>query len=220
MAYGRRRRVYRRRRVGRGMRRRMRRPMRRLRSSRRYTAPYVSLCRSSRTGITVAGPAGFTSYASAHTLGSVTAFAEFTNLFREYKLVGVRITYTPLQTSAENALPPAAAATVPMLYTCYDYNNDTPFAASLTGVSELMQNGTARSHVLDRPRTFYLKPKVMTAVADSTSLLDAMTMRSRWLATDYPGVVHYGFKSIIWAPNCTVNVERVDKFYFKFRGTK
>lgn len=145
-------------------------------------------------------PGGWRATAYSFSLSSIaSSYTEFTNLFEQYRINGVKLTFIP-QVDAIDANQlnvnigagggSVASVTVPRLYTAIDHDGN----ARTGSEQELLQYGNHR--IIKNPlRTFsiYVKhPRVQVATANATTLVGGAPKSKVWLDVDNYNVQHWG----------------------------
>lgn len=120
-------------------------------------------------------------------LASLPNYTEFTNLFDQYRINGVRvkIIFTKNESTTNTSV---TTNLIPIMGTCIDYDN----ASAPINVNEVLQYETARVHRMDKPIVRFLRPKVDQALY-SGAFTSYGNMRT-WIDSDSPTVQHYGLK--------------------------
>lgn len=161
-------------------------------------------------------------------LNDLNSYTEFSNLFEEYRITGVKLTFIWNKNSAQNdigAITPGDSSFIPNLYLVYD-PNDVSTPASIVS---LLERGDVKIRRLDRPCKMFVRPKVAASVYESgvtTAYADASKL---WLSTASQAVDYYGVK---WAVDAStagiggIGADPIGKltiiktFYLQCRGTK
>lgn len=141
-------------------------------------------------------------------LNDLPNYTEFTTLYDNYKLNGVKIMFRPKVTqSVSTGSINNPDATVPF-YTCIDYND----SGALPTIDAIRDYKTCRVSTILRPKARYIhKPKIV----DSSS-----SVRSAWLSTASADINWYGLKVSI-PPTTTATTFGVEaKYYLSFKNVK
>lgn len=220
-----------RRRVTRKTRRRTRRKM--VAPVRMSRVPILRVKRTFYQGAWVFGTAStgeFWRY-NTYTFGALPSVSEFTNMFDEYKLSAIKVTFRPRYdsvsinsvvdgTSQPNITQPQAYAHVivdPASTTLPSgiYNNGT--------LNTFLENGGIKTYTLNRPFSVYFRPKVRTSANGGSSA--SVVQSSPWLRTSDTGVVHNGFHMFLQQNDFSIgaNYIRLDTFvtyYFQVKSMR
>lgn len=161
------------------------------------TASYNS---ATSSGVNISG-------AYVLSLDSLPNYTEFTNLYDQYKINGIKISFVPSTNSYITS--GVSGVTAPNGFSRFSSALD--FDDSTTPATEnvLLQYGSLRTTPGWKTHSRYFKPKIReAAVVDTTTgALTAATVRSNvWLDCDRPDVEHYGLKVFCPMPvNTTVS---------------
>jgi len=127
-------------------------------------------------------------------------YTEFTNLYDQYKIVGVKLKLIPYQTDATTAAAPSSLAGQPsfLIHSVIDYDDNTAVSASNTGADAMRQYPSYRcSNIYARhgkPWSRYLRPKIAREVYRTPVLTGYESAKMPWLDSDYADVSAYGLK--------------------------
>lgn len=181
-----RRRQYRRRRP---MRRR--RPNRKVAIRRRQPRLYNFKRSCELKNITTVALVTPTEFQYTFRLSDLPGVSEFTALFDQYRIKGVRITfYPPVNVSFSST----GQAPLPIgeFYTAIDYDDGTV----PTGLDDLQQYQTLRRTYFNRPHTRYLRPLAIQSGVYQTGVSTGFRSlpSSTWFDCGYPDVSYYGIK--------------------------
>lgn len=131
--------------------------------------------------------------ALSFSLSQVPGSTEFTTLFDQYMIKGVRVNFQPLLT--EGIASSLSGSTnvwgFPKMSTVIDYDDTTVPATEdvLLQYGSLKQTGSFKEH------TRYFKPKVRIASFDSGAAVTANVVKgNQWIDVANPNVPHYGLK--------------------------
>lgn len=132
-------------------------------------------------------------------LSQLPNVSDFTTLFDQYKLTGVKMTLTPA--CSEGILSPLTGTAQPLgfsrVHTVIDYDD----SAAPTSEDQLLEYGSHKSTAPFQIHSRYIKPKILQEVYRS-SLTTAYSPKSnQYLDTSYTDVPHLGMKLWISAPN-------------------
>jgi len=183
--------------------------------------------RSFTSSITIL-KSGNTSGCNVFTLNQLPNYTEFSNLFDQYRVNGVKYEFIPRFNSIDQA-----AATGGEFYTAIDRtDNDAP--ASL---NDMLEYQSLRKTPLTRRHVRYYKPGVPTAVYmsvddpnNSVAALSSAPKLSPWLSTDATGpssttslgIEHLGLKYWCSQTNAAANttMDVICTAYLQFRTVK
>ncbi|AMH87758.1 putative capsid protein [Pacific flying fox faeces associated circular DNA virus-11] len=160
------------------------------------------------------------SYAKTFTLGDVPAVTEFTNLFEEYRIVGIRVTVN-LDTGI-NVQPTLDYGTWFMWVDNDDGTQLDPTTGS--NFDLVLQRGRVKTFNGNdgKRHTMWVKPMVSAEYYRASGGVNAYGPKySPWLSTSNTGTPHYSFK--IWVRNMTSNILGFNimcKYYLQFRGVQ
>lgn len=118
---------------------------------------------------------------------------EFTSLFDQYQIKGIKVKVQPLLT--EGIASAVSGSTniwgFPKLSTVIDYDDTTPPSTE----DVLLQYGTLKQTPSFREHKRYFKPRVWLATLDTGSVVTASgTRANQWISTTNPQVPHFGLK--------------------------
>lgn len=161
--------------------------------------------------------------ANSYKLNDLTDYTEFTNLFDEYKISGIKEKF--IFDTTVNLTPAGnAAAVMPNLYHYLDYNDATPPAS----IAEMSQDDSLKINRLDKVVTRFFRPKILMSASDGATNTLAITPKGNpWISTAQPGIIHYGFKYAVDASMETGTgsmhvgkITRIATYYFKCKSPK
>jgi len=154
--------------------------------------------------------AGLTTYGAivcSFRLADVVSYTEFTQLYDQYKILGVKVRMIPFQTVAATAAAPSSAAGQPafLIHSVVDYDDADLPVASNTGVDNFRQYPNYKvKNVFSRMGgaiSRFLRPKLRGLVYKSGEASAPTTgyqsLKASWLDCDNPDPPHYGLKYII-----------------------
>lgn len=153
-------------------------------------------------------------------LDQVQNFADFTNLYDQYKITGVKVTFR-LMTNPDSAI--ASTQIFPTLWAVRD-NDDSGTPASLIN---LMEKEGVKYKIL-RPNaaiSMYVKAPRLAGMVYQTATSTAYTsMAAKWVDCSYPSTPHYALKwcvdseGVSQPGNYYISVQT--KYYISFRGAQ
>lgn len=132
-------------------------------------------------------------------LSQLPNVSDFTSLFDQYKLTGVKVTLTPAL--SEGIASPLAGTASPLgfsrVHSVIDYDDNT----APTSEDQLLEYGSHKSTAPFQTHSRYIKPKLLQEIYRS-SLTTAYSPRANtYLDLTYTDVPHLGMKVWISAPN-------------------
>lgn len=147
-----------------------------------------------------ATPAYF-SFGMGFRLADVINVTEFTNLFDQYKICGIKIKILPVATVSETPFGSSGAMTYGnggFIHTVVDGNDYTAPAASEAGIDVLRQYqfGYKVGNITKKCHSFWLRPK-LSGDANVTTTPTAGLVTTGWLNSDTTTFAHYGFKGVL-----------------------
>ena len=153
------------------------------------------------------------------TLNQVPGSSDFTALFDQYQIAGVKVDFRLI-------LDPSSAgvfnSTYPNLYVRRDYDN-----TAIETIQEIAQDNRSKRYILqpNRIRSIYIKPALQNEYFNTaTGLTDKSPVWNRWMDCSNSGMSYLGLK---WAvdtmgitmPNGnTMTIEYT--FYLKMKNTR
>lgn len=153
-------------------------------------------------------------------------YTEFSYLFDQYKIVGVRMTFiysnNVSNLSSNTAVGSALANSgLPVLYWVYDSDDATPLA-NLNAMREY-ESYTARR--LDRPVKIFVRPKHLTNIYVSAGVDAQAPDKQKWLDINQTSIPHYGVKfcldPLIANQTSEIGLLRCEmKYYVLCRGVR
>lgn len=176
------------------------------------------------------GSSGNFTVATRFALDKVPNAGEFTTLYDQYKISGVKIKF---EYAHNDAAADATAVPLPTLVAIRDYDD----TAVLTHNEIMERTVIAYKKRLDKPVTMFLKPRVKRYIeaATGTSTPSAVFARE-WIDVGAPSVLHYGLKLAIYDWPCQNTVGDIGQnpvvytsrpilrvtytYYFKFRNVR
>lgn len=198
-----------------------------------FSTPFVTY--NVGTGGT-SGSANYASIALKFCLGDLPDVSEFTALFDQYRIVGIKLLLIPVSQmglSAAAGVNAAADGYVKcIVHSCIDNDDNTQFVASEAGVLAMMEyknyrvrglGGSARP-VINR----YFKPKILNVVQDVSAGTTARSIATGnpWLDCATTTTPYFGLKTI-WelhtgtnATNYCIQFRMVAKYIVEFRDTR
>lgn len=149
--------------------------------------------------ISAAGTPSPVASAFAFSLSQVPNVSEFSSLFDQYKLTGVRMRITPALTQGISSplFGTSAALGYSKVHTAIDYDDNT----APTSEDELLEYGSLKSTTAFKDHTRYIKPKLLQQVYRSALSTSYAPKSSVYLDMATSDVPHFGLKLWVSAPN-------------------
>lgn len=163
-----------------------------------------------------------------YTLNTMPSATDVTNLFDQYKINGVKVTFRPRYDNfAGNDTTDTTAPGVTNQGTCDvhcivdPYCQLTPSGTyTNTNLNVFLENGKVRTFSGTKPFSIFVKPTVDLDIAGITG---ARRGRS-WVSTLQGGITHYGAQFFVADPGLTGNFNQAWDVYFTYyiacRGIK
>ena len=129
-------------------------------------------------------------------LQDVPSYADFTNLFDQYKICGIKLRFVFNKNSSDagvNAAP--LNQFLPNIYTVIDYDDGT--ALSGGNANTYLEYSNCHVNRLDRPFKRYFRPHIAEGAYGGVAFTRYANKKSCWLDTDSTDVEHYGAKYFI-----------------------
>lgn len=152
-----------------------------------------------KTAITAAGIAQPASLVQAFTLNQLPNFTEFTNLYDQYKITGVKIKLTPALSEGINS--PLFNTTSSLGFSPVNSVVDYDDFTALTSESQAMEYGSLKQTAPFKSHVRYIKPKCLQQIYISSIDNANRPISNQWISTADPDVPHLGIKYWISAPN-------------------
>lgn len=168
---------------------------------------------------------GYYSVCFTHTLADIANYSEFTSLFDQYKIVGVKISIVPLCNSVNTGDASSAVDTASLVYQCLDFDDGSPFSASLTGIQDIQQRANFRRTVGYKSISRYYKPRILMLGTVSAGGQNAINPKAQWTDCGNANVVHYGSKFIFQVYSNSVATVHIPfdiqmQYYVLFKGAR
>lgn len=149
-------------------------------------------------------PIEFDARDNDYRLSDVPNSTEFTNLYDQYKICGIRHKFIFEKNSSE-----AGSSTtniLPTLITVNDFNTASP----LTDENTALQYHSCKMSRLDKVRSRYFKP-----TSDVTAVSSAQTasVKRQWINTAFPDYPHHGMLAAVTTSGTGTDVLGVLKVY-------
>lgn len=160
-------------------------------------------------------PSGQVAYTFA--LSDLPAYTEFTNLFDQYQIVGIKYRWVITQDPSTNSQT-ATARQGAFPYIKWVHDHDDSGGASETVLQQyprMKEFWFGESSKASR--WFYLKPAIATQAYGTLSNGYVAKWR-QWLDCGYPGTPHYGIKAFYNGLNLGLNVLFECKYILKLKS--
>lgn len=160
------------------------------------------------TGVNIS----YFSMSTFFTLDMLPDYADFTQLFDQYKILKVKFKLTPYSTFGpmQSGVGTANNQSLGVMQHQYvDYDDATALAASSTGINSMRQFLSYRSrNLLGRPTKRSFRPRMALAAYASGAFTSYANQKSMWIDANSPTVQHYGLKTIweVFQPDFSVPV--------------
>lgn len=161
------------------------------------------------------GPDG--QYGFSYSLNALPNASEFTSLFDQYRIAGVKTRFLPRGNSSE--LTGASGGNISSIASVIDYDDGT---APTGGISQISQYQSFKLTRSDQQHTRYFKPRLNVAAINSVAggTQNKLNMRG-WLDCDVSTTEHYGLKVVVPAPpSGSVVYDVIVTMYVLFRNVR
>ena len=160
------------------------------------------------------------------TAGDVGGFQDFADIFDEYKITGVKVTFRPAYDNVHNVAGVGALAQ-PQAYAHVVKDNASTVVPASTytqgNMNTFLENQGVKTYTLNKPFSIYTPLKVSDALlggGTSTRFISAP-----WIRTNETGVSHRGFHIFLQqnsfsTGNTNIKLDTFYTFYIKFRNIK
>ena len=150
-----------------------------------YTNPYLSAAD------------GWVFYGGTYwTLQDVRNYTEFTNLFDQYRILGVKMTLYPQSNTAEAGTQ--SDTSLPRGIPTLTWAIDLDDSSTPTELQVLMEDSRSHTRYFNKPVSIFLKPRAHNTIAGSAQ---ALLPRGTWVDSNYDQVPYYGVKFGIHVPS-------------------
>lgn len=155
------------------------------------------------------------------TAANVNNFSEFQNVFDEYKINGIKVTFRPRYDNVDaQSTIAATTAYLPTSHICIDPQS-TLIPSGLYNQSNLnafLEQGNVKQRRCNRPFSVYFKPRVDMGVNGGGTAVKSI--KPGYLKTNDTGVVHKGFHIFVQSHSfATATVMPVFDIYYTFYMT-
>lgn len=149
-------------------------------------------------------------------LNQIPNHTDFTSLFDQYRITGVKLTFYPVQDSSQ--VGSVFEGFMPQLIYVVDRDDNTTLAGN--GSNTLMEYQSCQIRQLNRPVSVYIRnPSVAAEIYRSTTLT-AYSQQSRWLDCNYSDIPHYGLKFYFYSGSPVYQVRVYATFYISCKGVQ
>jgi len=161
----------------------------------------------------LAAGAGAVGAARQFNLSQVPNRTEFTNLYDQYQIKGVKISLIPRFTEA---LSTGTAQTIGNMWSCLDYDD----ASTPTSIDTLLQYQNVKRTRTNQVHSRFLKPAVAREVFNTGIATAYSPQKNVWLDCTSDTVEHYGIKFWFDSTPAGVTYDIVIKFYLAFKNVR
>lgn len=160
----------------------------------------------------------------AFQLSFLPNYTEFTNLFDQYRIVGVSIKWI-FSTNVVNYGAPVAGTfadtCLPLLHYCFDTNSNVVPAS----INVMREYNTYRCKRLDRVCKTYCRPRIANVAYESALAVGYTQGYKQWVDTTYPSMDYYGIRwaidPVTFTNNTRIGVcEMVYTYYIQCKCVK
>lgn len=164
------------------------------------------------TDVQMVALTGLASLGKTFTLSSCPSYTQYTALFDQYRILGVRYEYISKGVTPSTTL----GDFIPMIHTVVDYDDSTPFAS----LQECMDDRRVKSKqfAYGQKHTVFVRPRTSFDAGNVAN--SAIAKWGLWLDCDTPQVLHYGLKTVfsgLIGTNITVSYDLKETWYLEFR---
>lgn len=172
-----------------------------------------------------ASTAGFWNYVTV-TAGTLPSFSEFSNVFDEYRILGVKVEYRP---SYDTTIIPTGAGTnsQPEAYLHVLVDPASTLIPSgtytSTNLNTFLENQGVRTYKANRYIKFFFRPKVADSLEGGST--STRQFKMPWTKTTNTGVVLRGYHTFIQVnnfntTNTNISLDTFLTYYMMFRNTR
>lgn len=211
---------------GRRVRRRMTRRVPRVLRPRPYQLSVKRTSYNTSWGFDTVTTNGFWRYLQ-YDMNSFNNFSEMANVFDEYRVNAIKITFRPCYDSVQ--LSNTAGADINQRQSYAHYLIDPASTVAPTGtfltatLNTFLENGGVVTKTLNRPFSIYFKPSLTDAVFN-TGTGSAMVSSKRWIRTSDPSAAYRGVHVFLqpngFVSNPNIKLDIFVTFYAQFRNIK
>lgn len=179
-----------------------------------------------QTNAAIAVP-GYYAFSIAFCLADLPDYAEFTALYDQYRIDGVKVKILPVNTSSDN---PTSSTYMNggFIHTAIDYDDYNLVALSEAGINEIRCKPSykVRNITNNKGINIFLRPRIATPVYGAGAFTQyAQAPRKMFLDCGSPSTQHYGIKGLLEVVQYnTVSVYMPFKieccYYMTFKGVQ
>lgn len=151
-------------------------------------------------------------------LSDVPSYGEFTNLFDQYKLAAVKVTFS-LQRNPQNATTATNAGWFPNVIVAKDYNDST-FPTSINEMMQMRGVRTLRFNEDKQSYSMYLKPSRLQVAYQGVGTVGYGPVWKGFMATADYNVPHYAVKFGWEKLFAGMTIDIQTKYFFTFKDPK
>jgi hypothetical protein len=154
--------------------------------------------------------------AKAIQLDDLSNYLEYSALFDQYMITGVKIDFIPKHNVSEMG----STRAVPVLHFWRDHDDAT---APSTTLNTALENQSVKTRMLNRPQSFFLKPSILVEAYRGVASTSYSPKWKQWIDMAHADVPHYGYKYFIEDAGFAAAEDICDVFltlYFKTRGVR
>lgn len=153
-------------------------------------------------------------------LSQLANASSFTQLYDQYRILGVKITFYPQYTNFNATTTASGAASCPEIYTAIDLDS----ANAPASISELDQYTTCRRQIFNRPHSRYFRPTALGALYVGAAATGYYTLGKKWIDMANSDAPYYGIKVGIVTSNSTLSVAQLIRvtatYYLQCRNVR
>lgn len=161
----------------------------------------------------ITAPAGGPTFGTIQfTLNQLPNYTEFTQLYDQYKIKGVKVKLVPRYNVAD-----INAQAISQLLTVLDYDDST----SPTAVSDLLQYQNMKMTMTNKIHQRYLAPRSNRNVAQpGPASPPAASPVKQWIDCGFPTVLHHGIKYAVTAGSIDIKYDLYCTYYVAFKNVR
>lgn len=158
-----------------------------------------------------------TFYSIPFSLNALPNYTEFTALYDQYRINGVKVTIIPRGNSAEIGASATTGQAVGV-FSVIDYDD----GSLLTSIQQACQYPNMKMTRSNQMHMRYLKPRCeLAGTITSTPTTGAIMATRGWIDADAAGVPHYGLKLIFQqSPNTVQQFDLKLDYYLAFKSVR
>lgn len=151
-----------------------------------------------------------TPFSSTFRLSDVPNASEFSNLYDQYKIRGIK--WKLMVRSSDFA----SGITAPKVFTVVDYDD----ATAPTNLNEILQYQNVKVSQFGNTHARYLKPKITPQLGDLSTLINMRSVGTGWVDMANTNVPHYGIKGIITPSSSALAFDLHITYYLAFKSVR